>query len=50
LREDYVTGRRKVEIQDVMVAMEKAGTSMQLTMAVRNKVLEAYQELSRMQV
>ncbi len=50
LREDFMTGRRKVEVQDVMIAMEKAGTSLQLTMAVRNKVLEAYQELSRMQV
>jgi flagellar hook-basal body complex protein FliE len=27
-----------------------ASTALQLTMAVRNKVLEAYQELSRMQV
>jgi flagellar hook-basal body complex protein FliE len=50
IREDFVTGRRKVEVQDVMVASEKAGTSLQLTMAVRNKILEAYQELSRMQV
>jgi flagellar hook-basal body complex protein FliE len=49
-REAFVTGRRGVEVQDVMVAMEKAGTSLQLTMAVRNKLLEAYQELSRMQV
>ena len=50
MRDDFLTGRPGVEIQDVIVAMEKAGTSMQLTMAVRNKVLEAYQELSRMQV
>lgn len=50
LQTDFMTGRRKVEIQEVMVAMEQASTSMQLTMAVRNKVLEAYQELSRMQV
>ncbi|MEI7577575.1 MAG: flagellar hook-basal body complex protein FliE [Armatimonadota bacterium] len=50
IREGFMTGRRGIEIQDVMVAMEKAGTSLQLTMAVRNKVLEAYQELSRMQV
>ncbi len=50
LQTDLMTNRRKVEVQDVMIAMEKASTSMQLTMAVRNKVLEAYQELSRMQV
>lgn len=39
-----------VEIHDVMIAMEKASVAMQLTMQVRNKVLEAYQEISRMQV
>jgi flagellar hook-basal body complex protein FliE len=50
LQTDLLTNRRKVEIQDVMIAMEQAGTSMQLTMAVRNKLLEAYQELSRMQI
>lgn len=49
-QDDLITGRRPVEIHDVMIAMEKASTSMQLTMAVRNKVLEAYQELSRIQV
>ena len=43
LQTDLMTNRRKVEIQDVMIAMEQAGTSMQLTMAVRNKLLEAYQ-------
>jgi flagellar hook-basal body complex protein FliE len=30
--------------------MEKANTAMQLTMSVRNKVLDAYQEIDRMQV
>ena len=50
LQTDLMTNRRKVEIQDVMIAMEQAGTSMQLTMAVRNTLLEAYPELSRMQI
>jgi flagellar hook-basal body complex protein FliE len=50
IQADFMTNRRPVEVQDVMLAMEKASTSMQLTMAVRNKVLEAYQELARMQV
>lgn len=39
-----------VEIHDVMISMEKASTAMALTMQVRNKLLEAYQEISRMQV
>ena len=47
---DLLTGRRQVEYHDVMIATETASTAMQLTMSVRNKVLEAYQEISRMQV
>jgi flagellar hook-basal body complex protein FliE len=39
-----------VDYHDLMISMEKASTAMQLTLAVRNKVLEAYQEISRMQV
>lgn len=39
-----------VEFHDLMIAMERASVSMQLTMQVRNKLLEAYQEMSRMQV
>jgi len=31
-----------------MVAVEKAGTSFQLLMELRNKMLDAYQELKRM--
>ena len=50
LQTDMMTGRKPVEIHDVMIGMEKAGIALQLTMAVRNKVLEAYQEVSRMQV
>ncbi|MBI1332920.1 MAG: flagellar hook-basal body complex protein FliE [Armatimonadetes bacterium] len=50
IQTDFMTGRRPVEVHDVMIAMEKASTSMQLTLAVRNKLLEAYQELSRMQI
>ena len=38
------------DIHNTMIAMEKAGVSLQLTMQVRNKVLEAYQEIMRMQV
>ncbi len=39
-----------VDIDDLMITMEKASIAMQLTMQVRNKLLEAYQEVSRMQV
>jgi flagellar hook-basal body complex protein FliE len=41
----------KVEdVSQVMVATEKASVALQLTMQVRNKVVEAYQEIMRMQV
>jgi flagellar hook-basal body complex protein FliE len=39
-----------VEIHDVMIAIEKASTAMNLTMQVRNKMLEAYQEVMRTQI
>ncbi|GAB4242908.1 MAG: flagellar hook-basal body complex protein FliE [Acidobacteriota bacterium] len=41
------------EIQDVhsaMIALQKADLSFQLMMQVRNKLIEAYQEVMRMQV
>lgn len=41
---------KNVELHRVMMAMERASVAMQLTLQVRNKVLEAYQEVSRMQV
>jgi len=41
------------EVQDfhqVAIAMQEASLTMQLAVEVRNKVVEAYQEVSRMQV
>lgn len=38
------------DISEVMVAGTKAQIALQLTMQVRNKVVEAYQEVMRMQV
>ncbi|HMS54880.1 MAG TPA: flagellar hook-basal body complex protein FliE [Fimbriimonadaceae bacterium] len=48
-QEAFMTNQ-PVDYHDLMIAMERASTSMQLTMAVRNKLLEAYQEITRMQV
>jgi flagellar hook-basal body complex protein FliE len=36
-------------VHELMITMQKAGLAMNLTAAVRNKVLEAYRELSRLQ-
>jgi len=38
-----------VDIHDVMMEMEKASMALQLTMQIRNQLLNAYQEISRMQ-
>ena len=38
------------DLHQVTVAMEEARLSMQLAVEVRNKVIEAYQEISRMQI
>ena len=38
------------DISEVVIAGEKASIALQLTMQVRNKMVEAYQEIMRMQV
>ena len=37
-------------LHEVMIKLEEARVSLQLLMQVRNRVLEAYQDLSRMQM
>ena len=37
-------------LHDVTIAAEKANISLQLTLAIRNKVVEAYREIMRMQI
>ena len=44
-----VTGEVQ-DVHEVMIASQKASLSLQMTMQVRNKVVEAYQEVMRMQV
>jgi flagellar hook-basal body complex protein FliE len=50
MQNSFLTGQQDVEYHDVMIAMEKASVALQLTLQVRNKLLEAYQEISRMQL
>lgn len=38
------------DIHQVMIAVEEAKLSMQVTVQIRNKMIEAYQEVSRMQI
>ena len=37
-------------VHSTMIAMEKADIALRLTMKIRNKVVEAYQDVMRMQV
>jgi flagellar hook-basal body complex protein FliE len=41
---------QEVSLHQAMIAMEEASVSFQLMVEVRNKLLESYQELMRMQV
>jgi flagellar hook-basal body complex protein FliE len=45
-----LVGEGKGDLQETIVAMEKADVSFRLMMQIRNKILEAYQEVVRMQV
>ena len=46
---DMVAGRNK-DIAGTMIKMEKADVSGRMLMAVRNKIVSAYEEIMRMQV
>lgn len=39
-----------VEIHQAMIEMQKASTALQFTIQVRNKIIDAYHEVMRMQV
>ncbi len=49
LSEKMVAGEVQ-DIHKVMIATEEAQIALQLTVQIRNKVIEAYQEVSRMQL
>lgn len=47
--EDLAAGRSG-NVHDVMIALEKSKTALEYTLTVRNKVIEAYKEITRMQI
>lgn len=49
IAEKFVLGEIS-DIHEVMIAAEEAGVALELVMEIRNKLIEAYQELMRMQV
>ena len=46
---DFIAGK-DVEVHEMILSMEEAKMSLQLAIQVRNKVVEAVQELTRMQL
>jgi len=46
--EEFLAGKR--DVHEVMIALEEANLSFQFLMQVRNKLIEAYQEIMRMQI
>ena len=49
LSQDLATGKTN-DINKVVTSVEEAGLSMQFTLAMRNKLLDAYKEISQMQM
>lgn len=49
LTQDFALGK-DVELHQVVTATEQASLALQLTIQIRNKVQEAYQEIMRMQL
>jgi len=47
--EDLMTGQR-TDLEGVLLATQKADTAFQLLQQMRNKVMEAYQEVQQMRV
>lgn len=50
LKEAFQMGDPNVSLPEVALAGQKAGVAFQTTLHVRNKVVEAYKEIMRMQV
>lgn len=45
---EFATGESQ-NVHELMISMQKAGIAMRMTSAVRNKVMESYRELLRIQ-
>ena len=46
--ESFASGETQ-NVHELMISLQKAGLAVNMTSAVRNKVLEAYKELTRLQ-
>lgn len=50
MQKAFVLGDDRVSLSDTMIAMQKASINFQTTVQVRNKVVQAYNEIMNMQV
>lgn len=50
MQKAFVLGDDRVSLSDTMIAMQKAGISLQTTVQVRNKFVQAYNDIMNMQV
>ncbi|MDD2721912.1 MAG: flagellar hook-basal body complex protein FliE [Gallionella sp.] len=50
MQKAFVMGDDKVSLSDTMIAMQKAGINFQATVQVRNKFVQAYNDIMNMQV
>ena len=50
MAQDFSSGNSDVNLQDVMVNLQKANLSFQQMVQVRNKLVSAYQDIMNMQV
>jgi flagellar hook-basal body complex protein FliE len=48
--EDFTTGKNAVNLQDVMIDLQKANLSFQQMVQVRNKLVTAYNDIMNMQL
>lgn len=46
--QEFATGKNQ-NVHELMITLQKTGLAMDMTSAVRNKVMQAYQELMRIQ-
>jgi len=50
MAQDFSAGNSEVNLQDVMINLQKANLSFQQMVQVRNKLVSAYQDIMNMQV
>lgn len=50
MTQDFASGKENVDLQDVMINLQKASLSFQQMVQVRNKLVTAYQDVMNMPV